>query len=161
MAGRLRCAVSRPLETRYGRAYLSIRLELTPPHPFNQVHCCWPTWTYNIGLASDNSNCNGSRKLKQTLCHSCRTLWPVWPTHCFICRFQSVSKCQDSLFYSILISFTTRCSKEEGLNPARITPFDCCSLSFQPFSHPVCARNSDGRGNVFDLTNIIPWLKCV
>ncbi|KAI0067792.1 cyclophilin-like protein [Artomyces pyxidatus] len=50
-------------------------------------------------------------------------------------------------------------AKQEGLNPAAITPFDCCSLSFQPFSHPVCARNADGTGNVFDLTNIIPWLK--
>ncbi|KAN0134841.1 cyclophilin-like protein [Lactarius tabidus] len=50
-------------------------------------------------------------------------------------------------------------AKPEGLNPAAITPFDCCSLSFQPFSHPVCARNADGTGTVFDLTNIIPWLK--
>lgn len=50
-------------------------------------------------------------------------------------------------------------AKPEGLNPAAITPFDCCSLSFQPFSHPVCARNADGTGSVFDLTNIIPWLK--
>ncbi|KAJ3491058.1 hypothetical protein NLI96_g990 [Meripilus lineatus] len=39
------------------------------------------------------------------------------------------------------------------------TPFDCCALSFQPFSHPVCARNADGTGLVFDLVNIIPWLK--
>ncbi|KAI0307917.1 cyclophilin-like protein [Multifurca ochricompacta] len=50
-------------------------------------------------------------------------------------------------------------AKPEGLNPAAITPFDCCSLSFQPFSHPVCSRNADGSGTVFDLTNIIPWLK--
>ncbi|KAI0274740.1 cyclophilin-like protein [Gloeopeniophorella convolvens] len=50
-------------------------------------------------------------------------------------------------------------AKPEGLNPAAITPFDCCALSFQPFSHPVCARNADGTGAVFDLTNIIPWLK--
>ncbi|KAJ8083902.1 cyclophilin peptidyl-prolyl cis-trans isomerase Cyp8 [Marasmius tenuissimus] len=39
------------------------------------------------------------------------------------------------------------------------TPFDSCALSFQPFSHPVCARNTDGTGHVFDLVNIIPWLK--
>ncbi|KAF8647909.1 hypothetical protein AX16_006441 [Volvariella volvacea WC 439] len=38
-------------------------------------------------------------------------------------------------------------------------PFDCCALSFQPFTHPVCARNADGTGTVFDLVNIIPWLK--
>ncbi|KAH9937177.1 cyclophilin-like protein [Fomitopsis serialis] len=44
-------------------------------------------------------------------------------------------------------------------HPAALTPFDCCALSFQPFNHPVCARNADGTGNVFDLTNIIPWLK--
>lgn len=25
----------------------------------------------------------------------------------------------------------------------------------------MCARNSDGTGTVFDLVNIIPWLKCV
>ncbi|KIJ26133.1 hypothetical protein M422DRAFT_216413 [Sphaerobolus stellatus SS14] len=40
-----------------------------------------------------------------------------------------------------------------------LTPFDCCSLSLQPFEHPVCARNEDGTGTVFDLVNIIPWLK--
>ncbi|KAH7885885.1 cyclophilin-like domain-containing protein [Phlebopus sp. FC_14] len=39
------------------------------------------------------------------------------------------------------------------------TSFDCCALSFQPFEHPVCARNKDGTGFVFDLVNIIPWLK--
>ncbi|THH17390.1 hypothetical protein EW146_g3407 [Bondarzewia mesenterica] len=50
-------------------------------------------------------------------------------------------------------------AKQEGPSPAAVTPFDCCSLSFQPFSHPVCARNADGTGNVFDLTNIIPRLK--
>lgn len=50
-------------------------------------------------------------------------------------------------------------AKQEGPHPASLTPFDCCALSFQPFSHPVCARNSDGTGSVFELTNIIPWLK--
>ncbi|TRM66457.1 cyclophilin-like domain-containing protein [Schizophyllum amplum] len=44
-------------------------------------------------------------------------------------------------------------------HPGTRTPFDCCALSFQPFSHPVCARNADGTGHVFDLVNIIPWLK--
>lgn len=51
--------------------------------------------------------------------------------------------------------------KQEGPSRGALTPFDCCSLSFQPFNHPVCARNDDGTGNVFELTNIIPWLKCV
>ncbi|KDR85314.1 hypothetical protein GALMADRAFT_234107 [Galerina marginata CBS 339.88] len=50
-------------------------------------------------------------------------------------------------------------AKAEAPHPGARTPFDCCALSFQPFAHPVCARNSDGTGNVFDLVNIIPWLK--
>ncbi|KAF5374836.1 hypothetical protein D9758_000390 [Tetrapyrgos nigripes] len=49
--------------------------------------------------------------------------------------------------------------KQDAPHPGARTPFDCCSLSYQPFSHPVCARNKDGTGNVFDLVNIIPWLK--
>ncbi|KAG8936518.1 Peptidyl-prolyl cis-trans isomerase cyp8 [Tulasnella sp. 418] len=43
--------------------------------------------------------------------------------------------------------------------PAFRTPFDCCALSLQPFTHPVCAPNDDGTGVVFDLLNIVPWLK--
>ncbi|KAI0034258.1 cyclophilin-like protein [Vararia minispora EC-137] len=50
-------------------------------------------------------------------------------------------------------------AKQEGTNRGALTPFDCCALSFQPFDHPVVARNSDGTGHVFELTNIIPWLK--
>jgi peptidyl-prolyl cis-trans isomerase-like protein 2 len=34
-------------------------------------------------------------------------------------------------------------------------PFDCCSLSLQPFEHPVCTP----EGIVFDLVNIVPYLK--
>ncbi|KAF2156700.1 hypothetical protein K461DRAFT_263717 [Myriangium duriaei CBS 260.36] len=34
-------------------------------------------------------------------------------------------------------------------------PFNYCSLSLQPFSHPVCTS----KGTIFDLTNIVPWLK--
>lgn len=34
-------------------------------------------------------------------------------------------------------------------------PFNFCSLSLQPFKHPVCTAN----GTIFDLTNILPWLK--
>ncbi|KAJ7169768.1 cyclophilin-like domain-containing protein [Mycena filopes] len=49
--------------------------------------------------------------------------------------------------------------KPEASHPGNAIPFDCCSLSFQPFTHPVCARNADGTGHVFDLVNIIPWLK--
>ncbi|KAJ5160187.1 Peptidyl-prolyl cis-trans isomerase-like 2 [Penicillium canariense] len=34
-------------------------------------------------------------------------------------------------------------------------PFNFCSLSLQPFAHPVCTPT----GTIFDLTNIIPWIK--
>ncbi|KAH7912607.1 cyclophilin-like domain-containing protein [Hygrophoropsis aurantiaca] len=50
-------------------------------------------------------------------------------------------------------------TKAQAPHPGSRTPFDSCALSFQPFSHPVCAKNSDGSGYVFDLVNIIPWLK--
>ncbi|KAI0375306.1 cyclophilin-like protein [Pilatotrama ljubarskyi] len=50
-------------------------------------------------------------------------------------------------------------AKEQATQRRAQTPFDCCSLTFQPFNNPVCARNSDGTGNVFELVSIIPWLK--
>ncbi|KAJ5697447.1 hypothetical protein N7488_011131 [Penicillium malachiteum] len=34
-------------------------------------------------------------------------------------------------------------------------PFNFCSLSLQPFAHPVCTHS----GTIFDLTNILPWIK--
>ncbi|KAJ5489105.1 Peptidyl-prolyl cis-trans isomerase-like 2 [Penicillium diatomitis] len=34
-------------------------------------------------------------------------------------------------------------------------PFNFCSLSLQPFTHPVCTQS----GTIFDLTNILPWIK--
>ncbi|KAI9841486.1 MAG: Peptidyl-prolyl cis-trans isomerase cyp8 [Thelocarpon superellum] len=34
-------------------------------------------------------------------------------------------------------------------------PFNFCAVSLQPFSHPVCTPD----GTIFDLTNILPWLK--
>ncbi|KAL2817717.1 hypothetical protein BDW59DRAFT_175355 [Aspergillus cavernicola] len=34
-------------------------------------------------------------------------------------------------------------------------PFKFCSLSLQPFEHPVCTSS----GTIFDLTNILPWIK--
>ncbi|EEH50830.2 uncharacterized protein PADG_06909 [Paracoccidioides brasiliensis Pb18] len=34
-------------------------------------------------------------------------------------------------------------------------PYNFCSLSLQPFSHPVCTLS----GTTFDLTNILPWIK--
>ncbi|KAL0565183.1 cyclophilin peptidyl-prolyl cis-trans isomerase Cyp8 [Marasmius crinis-equi] len=56
-------------------------------------------------------------------------------------------------------SSSTGHKKQAQAPVAAQTPFDCCALSFQPFNHPVCARNVDGTGHVFDLVNIIPWLK--
>ncbi|KAI0687757.1 cyclophilin-like protein [Cytidiella melzeri] len=50
-------------------------------------------------------------------------------------------------------------AKAEAPHPGARTPFDCCALTFQPFENPVCARNADGTGLVFDLVSIIPWLK--
>ncbi|XP_043833260.1 RING-type E3 ubiquitin-protein ligase PPIL2 isoform X3 [Dromiciops gliroides] len=37
----------------------------------------------------------------------------------------------------------------------RRLPFDHCSLSLQPFEYPVCTPD----GVVFDLLNIVPWIK--
>ncbi|KAF3903462.1 Phosphatase [Dactylellina cionopaga] len=37
----------------------------------------------------------------------------------------------------------------------RRLPFNYCALSLQPYEHPVCTL----EGTVFDLTNILPWLK--
>ncbi|KAL3432464.1 hypothetical protein BDV09DRAFT_205939 [Aspergillus tetrazonus] len=34
-------------------------------------------------------------------------------------------------------------------------PFRFCSLSLQPFEHPVCTQS----GTIFDLTSILPWIK--
>ncbi|KAG0346688.1 Peptidyl-prolyl cis-trans isomerase cyp8 [Podila humilis] len=45
-----------------------------------------------------------------------------------------------------------------GRRPTQIfrrLPFDCCSLSLQPFEHPVCTED----GIIFDLVNIVPYLK--
>lgn len=39
--------------------------------------------------------------------------------------------------------------------PFRRLPYNFCALSLQPFTHPVCTSD----GIIFDLTNIIPWLK--
>ncbi|KAI9810285.1 MAG: Peptidyl-prolyl cis-trans isomerase cyp8 [Pycnora praestabilis] len=34
-------------------------------------------------------------------------------------------------------------------------PFNFCAVSLQPFEHPVCTAD----GTIFDITNILPWLK--
>ncbi|KAL8934388.1 MAG: hypothetical protein Q9216_005941, partial [Gyalolechia sp. 2 TL-2023] len=39
--------------------------------------------------------------------------------------------------------------------PFKRLPFSFCAISLQPFSHPVCSP----QGTIFDITNILPWLK--
>ncbi|KAH6566060.1 hypothetical protein BASA82_000368 [Batrachochytrium salamandrivorans] len=34
-------------------------------------------------------------------------------------------------------------------------PFYCCALSLQPFENPMCTQD----GTIFDLLNIVPWIK--
>lgn len=48
---------------------------------------------------------------------------------------------------------TKECLKDQA--DFRRLPFNCCSLSFQPSTHPY----STLTGNVFDLENIVPFLK--
>ncbi|KAI9794092.1 MAG: Peptidyl-prolyl cis-trans isomerase cyp8 [Piccolia ochrophora] len=45
-------------------------------------------------------------------------------------------------------------AKSSGASFKRL-PFNFCAVSLQPFKHPVCTTD----GNIFDLTNILPWLK--
>ncbi|KAL8644872.1 MAG: hypothetical protein Q9226_007557, partial [Calogaya cf. arnoldii] len=39
--------------------------------------------------------------------------------------------------------------------PFKRLPFNFCAISLQPFDHPVCSL----EGTIFDVTNILPWLK--
>ncbi|KAL9022997.1 MAG: hypothetical protein Q9196_007439, partial [Gyalolechia fulgens] len=39
--------------------------------------------------------------------------------------------------------------------PFKRLPFKFCAISLQPFNHPVCSP----QGTIFDITNILPWLK--
>ncbi|KAL8865422.1 MAG: hypothetical protein Q9174_006894, partial [Haloplaca sp. 1 TL-2023] len=39
--------------------------------------------------------------------------------------------------------------------PFKRLPYNFCAISLQPFEHPVCSP----QGTIFDLTNILPWLK--
>ncbi|KAI9884911.1 MAG: hypothetical protein M1823_003288 [Watsoniomyces obsoletus] len=45
-------------------------------------------------------------------------------------------------------------AKAAGASFKRL-PFHFCALSLQPFKHPVCTST----GTVFELTNILPWIK--
>jgi peptidyl-prolyl cis-trans isomerase-like protein 2 len=39
--------------------------------------------------------------------------------------------------------------------PNYYLPLNCCCLSLQPFTNPVCSPD----GHIFDLENILKWLK--
>lgn len=43
--------------------------------------------------------------------------------------------------------------------PNRRLPFYYCSLTLQPWDHPVCAVSHDNVATIFDLLAIIPWLQ--
>jgi len=45
--------------------------------------------------------------------------------------------------------------KDRAASEERRLPFDCCAISFAPFEHPMAAPD----GAVFDITNIVPFLK--
>ncbi|KAI4158764.1 MAG: hypothetical protein LQ342_007159 [Letrouitia transgressa] len=42
-----------------------------------------------------------------------------------------------------------------GGAPFKRLPFKFCAISLQPFNHPVCTA----EGTIFDITNILPWIK--
>lgn len=48
--------------------------------------------------------------------------------------------------------------KQHGLEQTtfHLVPYDCCALSFQPWSIPVCSPDC---GIAFELTNLIPYLR--
>ncbi|KAF8425146.1 cyclophilin-like domain-containing protein [Tirmania nivea] len=52
-------------------------------------------------------------------------------------------------------SASSGAQKKASIATFKRLPFNYCALSLQPFEHPVCTLN----GTIFDLTNIIPWLK--
>jgi peptidyl-prolyl cis-trans isomerase-like protein 2 len=45
--------------------------------------------------------------------------------------------------------------KQTPVTEFKRLPFYCCALTFTPFENPVCTPD----GTVFDLVNILPWLK--
>ena len=45
--------------------------------------------------------------------------------------------------------------KDSQIVPIAKLPFDYCALSLQPFKNPVCTPD----GMVFDIVNIIPFIK--
>ncbi|KAJ3055105.1 RING-type E3 ubiquitin-protein ligase ppil2 [Rhizophlyctis rosea] len=51
--------------------------------------------------------------------------------------------------------YTSKGYQKQAGHGFKRLPFFCCSLSLQPFEHPVCTP----EGICFDLLNIVPWLK--
>ena len=49
----------------------------------------------------------------------------------------------------------TQATSSANVADFRRLPFYCCSLSFQPCKHPYCTS----AGHVFDLENIVPFIK--
>ncbi|KAL8776477.1 MAG: hypothetical protein Q9213_008258, partial [Squamulea squamosa] len=58
--------------------------------------------------------------------------------------------------YSASAGSGSGASKSNASNaPFKRLPFNFCAISLQPFDHPVCSP----EGTIFDITNILPWLK--
>lgn len=64
---------------------------------------------------------------------------------------------KDKLYLTCTEWRTLYGGKKEGIDKGefRRLPFFCCSLSMQPFEHPYCTKD----GVIFDLMNIVPFLK--
>jgi peptidyl-prolyl cis-trans isomerase-like 2 len=56
--------------------------------------------------------------------------------------------------FSAAAGANARKTAQVGANFKRL-PFNFCAVSLQPFEHPVCTA----EGTIFDLTNILPWIK--
>jgi len=45
--------------------------------------------------------------------------------------------------------------KDKSKLPFRTLPFNCCALSLQPFTDPVCTKD----GHLYEIKNIVPYIK--
>ncbi|EPQ28078.1 uncharacterized protein PFL1_04405 [Pseudozyma flocculosa PF-1] len=66
-----------------------------------------------------------------------------------------VTQAEHSGIYGQHGASTGKHQKQEGDNYQPL-PFDCCAISLQPWSNPVCSKDD---GTVFELTNVIPFIK--
>ncbi|PWN52921.1 hypothetical protein IE53DRAFT_384635 [Violaceomyces palustris] len=51
---------------------------------------------------------------------------------------------------------TTGASSKKAETGYQRLPFDCCAISLQPWTNPVCSKED---GTIFELTNVIPFVK--